>query len=72
VDEECRLEMDEHDGFRLLWGLLKHPSSMVQASAAWAIRPYVESDKVIEKFLRVDFLILIIHERNRVTQFETL
>jgi len=45
-DPEARREMDEQDGFRLVWSLLKHPSSLVQASAAWAICPYVESSKV--------------------------
>jgi len=46
VDNETRREMDQHDGFRLVWSLLKHPNYMVQASAAWAICPYVESSKV--------------------------
>jgi len=45
VDPESRAEMDQYDGFRLIWSLLKHPNSEVQASAAWAIRPYVESSK---------------------------
>src|SRR6185369_409069 len=44
-DGEARKEMDSQDGFRLVWSLLKHPSSLVQASAAWAICPYVESNK---------------------------
>ncbi|ODM98597.1 Armadillo repeat-containing protein 4 [Orchesella cincta] len=45
VDDEARREMDQQDGFRLVWSLLKHPNSSVQASAAWAICPYVESSK---------------------------
>jgi len=42
-DAEARREMDSQDGFRLVWSLLKHPTPSVQASAAWAISPYVES-----------------------------
>lgn len=44
-DDAARQDMDAQDGFRLVWSLLKHPSSLVQASAAWAICPYVESNK---------------------------
>lgn len=42
-DPDARREMDEQDGFRLVWSLLKHPTPSVQASAAWAISPYVEN-----------------------------
>jgi hypothetical protein len=44
-DNDARKDMDAQDGFRLVWSLLKHPAPMVQASAAWAICPYVESNK---------------------------
>lgn len=52
IDPDSRAEMDQYDGFRLVWSLLKHPNSMVQASAAWAIRPYVQSTKVLLKYLK--------------------
>lgn len=45
-DQDCRVEMERLDGFRLVWSLLKHDSSRVQAGAAWAICPYVEHSKV--------------------------
>lgn len=46
-DEDARRDMERLDGFRLVWSLLKHTSVRVQASAARAICPYVESSKVI-------------------------
>ncbi|CAG7823011.1 unnamed protein product [Allacma fusca] len=44
-DAEARAEMEQQDGFRLIWSLLKHPEPTVQASAAWTICPYVESSE---------------------------
>lgn len=45
-DKDCRIEMENLDGFRLVWSLLKHDSSLVLASAAEAICPYVENSLV--------------------------
>jgi HEAT repeat protein len=44
-DPDVRIEMEKLDGFRLVWSLLKHPSPLVQAGAAWAICPYVEKSE---------------------------
>ena len=41
--------IDRLDGVRLLWSLLKNPSSQVQAAAAWAISPCVRNIKVCSK-----------------------
>lgn len=38
--------IDEHDGVRLVWSLLKNPCPDVQASAAWALCPCIEHAKV--------------------------
>ena len=37
---------DRMDGVRLLWSLLKNPNPKVQASAAWAICPCIDSERV--------------------------
>jgi len=41
----CRV-IDNLDGLRLLWSVLKNPNPEAQASAAWAICPCVENIKV--------------------------
>ncbi|CAL8113505.1 unnamed protein product [Orchesella dallaii] len=51
-DEEARTDMERLDGFRLVWSLLKHSSVRVQASAAKAIFPYVESSKTSAEMVR--------------------
>jgi hypothetical protein len=51
-DAEARFEMEHLDGFRLVWSLLKHPSTSVQAGAAWAICPYVENSKDAGEMVR--------------------
>ena len=38
--------IDNLDGVRLIWSLLKNPDTEVQASAAWAICPCIENAKV--------------------------
>jgi len=38
--------IDNLDGLRLLWSVLKNPNPEAQASAAWAICPCVENIKV--------------------------
>lgn len=38
--------IDQLDGVRLVWSLLKNPSADVQRSAAWALCPCVENAKV--------------------------
>ncbi|KAJ9600824.1 hypothetical protein L9F63_001036 [Diploptera punctata] len=48
---ECANEMEsmeiieQLDGVRLIWSQLKHPSSIVQASAAWALCPCIQNAK---------------------------
>ena len=55
-DNEARLEMERLDAFRLVWSLLKHPSTFVQSSAAWAICPYVRSSMVSIFYLSIESL----------------
>ncbi|MEQ2223040.1 hypothetical protein ILYODFUR_032639, partial [Ilyodon furcidens] len=43
--ELCRI-IDQLDGVRLVWSLLKNPSAEVQSSAAWALCPCIENAKV--------------------------
>lgn len=43
---ECMLEMEKYDAVRLLWSLLKNPSSKVQANAAWALVPCIQNATV--------------------------
>lgn len=38
--------IDQLDGVRLVWSLLKNPSADVQSSAAWALCPCIENAKV--------------------------
>lgn len=38
--------IDQLDGVRLVWSLLKNPCADVQSSAAWALCPCVENAKV--------------------------
>lgn len=38
------------DGVRLLWSLLKNNNPKVQASAAWAICPCIDSERVKVNF----------------------
>lgn len=38
--------IDQLDGVRLVWSLLKNPSTSVQSSAAWALCPCIENAKV--------------------------
>ncbi|XP_009987846.1 PREDICTED: armadillo repeat-containing protein 4, partial [Tauraco erythrolophus] len=45
TEPENMMIIDHLDGVRLLWSLLKNPNPDVQASAAWAICPCVESAK---------------------------
>lgn len=45
-DTESMELIEELDGVRLVWSLLKNPSPKVQANAAWALRPMIENAKV--------------------------
>lgn len=45
----CRI-IDQLDGVRLVWSLLKNPSPEVQSSAAWALCPCIENAKVPVQF----------------------
>lgn len=38
--------IDQLDGVRLVWSLLKNPSADVQSSAAWALCPCIKNAKV--------------------------
>lgn len=38
--------IDQLDGVRLVWSLLKNPNADVQSSAAWALCPCIENAKV--------------------------
>uniref|UniRef100_A0A3Q2PVW6 Armadillo repeat containing 4 n=1 Tax=Fundulus heteroclitus TaxID=8078 RepID=A0A3Q2PVW6_FUNHE len=42
--EEVKI-IDQLDGVRLVWSLLKNPSTEVQSSAAWALCPCIENAK---------------------------
>jgi len=44
-DESLQL-VEELDGVRLVWSLLKNPSPRVQANAAWALCPMIKNAKV--------------------------
>ncbi|XP_072162125.1 armadillo repeat-containing protein gudu isoform X2 [Bemisia tabaci] len=44
-DSECMAEIEEMDGVRLIWSLLKNDSPKVQAEAAWALVPCVQNAK---------------------------
>jgi len=46
-----RSVIDNLDGLRLLWSVLKNPNPEAQASAAWAICPCVENIKVLYSLL---------------------
>lgn len=50
-DSECMAEIEEMDGVRLIWSLLKNDSPKVQAEAAWALVPCVQNAKVINVLL---------------------
>jgi hypothetical protein len=45
-DSMARIQ--ELDGVRLIWSLLKNKSSKVQASAAWALVPCIKNSQVIK------------------------
>lgn len=45
-EEECLQLIEELDGVRLVWSLLKNPSPRVQANAAWALCPMIQNAKV--------------------------
>ncbi|KAF6216722.1 hypothetical protein GE061_001069 [Apolygus lucorum] len=40
---ECMTKIEELDGVRLIWSLLKNKSTKVQASAAWALVPCIQN-----------------------------
>uniref|UniRef100_A0A1B6CBZ5 Armadillo repeat-containing protein 4 n=1 Tax=Clastoptera arizonana TaxID=38151 RepID=A0A1B6CBZ5_9HEMI len=54
-DLSCMAEMEKHDAVRLIWSLLKNPSTKVQASAAWALVPCIqnatESGEMVRSFV---------------------
>lgn len=43
---ECMTKIEELDGVRLIWSLLKNKSTRVQASAAWALVPCIQNSRV--------------------------
>lgn len=45
-EEESMELIEELDGVRLVWSLLKNPSPRVQANAAWALCPMIQNAKV--------------------------
>ncbi|XP_056868917.1 outer dynein arm-docking complex subunit 2 isoform X1 [Takifugu flavidus] len=45
TDKESMAIIDQHDGVRLVWSLLKNPCPNVQSSAAWALCPCIEHAK---------------------------
>ncbi|KAJ1528314.1 hypothetical protein ONE63_006736 [Megalurothrips usitatus] len=54
-DKECMLEIEELDGVRLIWSLLKNDSPDVQAEAAWALCPCImnatDSGEMVRSFV---------------------
>lgn len=52
LDPDSMQIIDRLDGVRLLWSLLKSPSPLVQASAAWAICPCIENAKDAGEMVR--------------------
>lgn len=45
-------KLDELDGTRLLWSLLKNPCSQVKANASWALCEYIQNDENSAKVIR--------------------
>lgn len=45
-------KLDELDGTRLLWSLLKNPCSHVKANASWALCEYIQKDENSGKVIR--------------------
>ena len=43
---DCMRKIEELDGVRLIWSLLKNKSKKVQASAAWALVPCIKNSEV--------------------------
>lgn len=51
-DEVYAKKLDELDGTRLLWSLLKSPGSQVKANASWALCEYISKDENSGKVIR--------------------
>lgn len=45
-EDESMEIIEEMDGVRLVWSLLKNTSPRVQANAAWALCPMIQNAKV--------------------------
>ncbi|XP_008305957.1 armadillo repeat-containing protein 4 [Cynoglossus semilaevis] len=52
TDQDNMAIIDQLDGVRLVWSLLKNPSSDVQSSAAWALCPCIENAKDAGEMVR--------------------
>ncbi|KAG7216688.1 hypothetical protein INR49_021057 [Caranx melampygus] len=52
TDKDNMAIIDQLDGVRLVWSLLKNPSPEVQASAAWALCPCIENAKDAGEMVR--------------------
>lgn len=51
-DEVYAKRLDELEGTRLLWSLLKNPNSHVKANASWALCEYIQKDENSGKVIR--------------------
>ncbi|XP_039292137.1 armadillo repeat-containing protein gudu isoform X2 [Nilaparvata lugens] len=49
---DCMAEMERLDAVRLIWSLLKNPSTKVQANAAWALVPCIQNSKESGEMVR--------------------
>lgn len=51
-DETYAKKLDELDGTRLLWSLLRNPCAQVKANASWALCEYIQKDANSAKVIR--------------------
>lgn len=52
MERESMVIIEELDGVRLIWSLLKNPSPAVQANAAWALVPCIRNAKHSSELVR--------------------
>lgn len=45
-EKACMAKIEELDGIRLIWSLLKNKNPAVQANAAWALVPCIKNSRV--------------------------
>lgn len=52
-EKECMARIEELDGVRLVWSLLKNDSPKVQTCAAWALVPCINNSKVYYAIIEI-------------------